>query len=63
MAVSMQVKQQTAHWIFKKWLPRHVRAVTGGAGWAALLVCRLGQNRRYTPYMTVSAAISLPKIP
>jgi len=26
-------------------------------------VCRVGQNRVYTPYMTVFLVISLPKIP
>jgi hypothetical protein len=27
------------------------------------LICRVGQNRIYTPYMTVYLVISLPKIP
>jgi hypothetical protein len=27
------------------------------------LMCRVGQNRIYTPYMTVCMVISLPKIP
>ena len=26
-------------------------------------ICRVGQNRTYTPYMTVCLVISLPKIP
>jgi len=26
-------------------------------------ICRVGQNRIYTPYMTVYMVISLPKIP
>ena len=26
-------------------------------------ICRVGQNRIYTPYMTVYLVISLPKLP
>ena len=29
---------------------------------AALIICRVGQDRKYTPYMTVYLVISLPKI-
>jgi len=29
----------------------------------AWVICRVGQNRVYTPYMTVYLVISLPKIP
>ena len=35
-------------------------------GWPAVFIhhiCRVGQNRIYTPYMTVYLVISLPKIP
>jgi len=29
----------------------------------ACLTCRVGQNRKYAPYMTVHLVISLPKLP
>jgi hypothetical protein len=31
--------------------------------WVSVLMCRVGQNRIYTPYMTVYLVISLPNIP
>jgi len=33
------------------------------AGSVNIIITRVGQNRIYTPYMTVHSVISLPKIP
>jgi len=39
------------------------RALLSGLASVLIVICRVGQNSIYTPYMTVFLEISLPKVP
>ena len=44
-------------------IPSSKRKIVQGSGWPEPHKYRVGQNRIYTPYMTVYLVISLPKTP
>jgi hypothetical protein len=50
-------------WPYSAWTPQGALLARWMEDWPRYRICRVGQNRIYTPYMTVHLVIFLPKLP